>query len=67
MLFLVILEDDKSGNFLRGDKPFLHRNARSRAKSRINDVASKYHLRHFRKVKTDIFVNVIYRGCSLFG
>ena len=64
MLFLVIFEDDKSGTFL---------SAPSRAKSRTNDVTSKYHLRHFwtsQKVKTDIFVNVhvhvIYRGYSNF-
>ena len=60
MLFLVIFEDDKSGNFLRGDKSF---RTLKRAKSRTNDVTSKNHLRHFgasQKLKTDIFVNVIY-------
>ena len=44
--------------------PFERYNAPSRAKSRTNDVTSKYHLRHFgtsQKVKTDIFVNVIYK------
>ena len=44
--------------------PFEGSNTPSRAKSRTNDVTSKYHLRHFwmsQKVKTDIFVNVIYK------
>ena len=44
--------------------PFERLNAPSRAKSRTNDVTSKYHLRHFgtsQKVKTGIFVNVIYQ------
>ena len=44
--------------------PFERQNAPSRAKIRTNDVTSKYQLRHFgtsQKVKTDIFVNVIYK------
>ena len=44
--------------------PFERKNGPSRAKSRTNDITSKYHLRHFgtsQKVKTDIFVNVIYK------
>ena len=44
--------------------PFERLNAPSRAKSRTNDVMSKYHLRHFgtsQRLKTNIFVNVIYK------
>ena len=44
--------------------PFERLYAPSRAKSRTNDVTSMYHLRHFgtsQMVKTDIFVNVIYK------
>ena len=40
MLFLVIFEDDKNGNFLRGDDPLERLNALIRAKIRINDVTS---------------------------
>ena len=61
MLFLVIFEDATS---LEEIDPFERLNAPSCAKSRTNDVTSKYHLCHFRtsqKVKTDIFVNVIYK------
>ena len=55
MLFLVIFEDDKSGDFLRGDKSFRTLKRTKSCKSRTNDVTSKYHLRHFgtsQKVKT---------------
>ena len=58
MLFLVISEDDKSGNFLRGDKSFRTLKRTMSHRSRTNDVTSMYHLRHFgtsQKVKTDIF------------
>ena len=40
MLFLVIFEDDISGNFLRGDKVLRTLKRTSRAKSRTNDVKS---------------------------
>ena len=57
MLFLEIFEDDKSGNFLRGDKSFRTlKRTKSRQKQTI-DVTSKYHSRHFgtsQKVKTGI-------------
>ena len=55
ILFIVIFEDDKSDNFFR---------APSRTKSKANDVMSKHQLRHLGtslQVKTDIFVNVIYK------
>ena len=46
--------------------PFERKYPPSHAKSRTNDVTSKYHLHvsHFgmsQKVKTDIFVNVMYK------
>ena len=64
MLFLVIFEDDKSGNFLRGAKSFRTLKHTKSRQSTTNDATSKYHLHHFgtsQKVKTDIFVNVIYK------
>ena len=51
-------------SFNRGDKSFRTLNAPRHAKSRTKDVTSKYNLHHFgtsQKIKTDIFVNVIYK------
>ena len=64
ILFIVIFEDDKSDNFLRGDKSFRTLKRTESRQKRANDVTSKHQLRHFRtslKVKLDIFVNVIYK------
>ena len=48
MLFLVIFKEAKSDNFLIGEiNPFERLNGPSHAKSRTNDVTSKYHLHHF--------------------
>ena len=62
MLFLVIFEDDKSGNFLRGDKSFrtLKRTKSRQKQSKGRSVKVSF-TSLLEKVKTDIFVNVIYK------
>ena len=51
ILFLVIFEDDKNDNFLRGDKSFWTLKRTKSHQNRVNDVTSKHLLCHFRTSK----------------
>ena len=63
ILFIVIFEDDKSDNFLRGDKSLSNVKTQRVAPKQIKCHNVKASITSFQaslKVKTDIFVNVIY-------
>ena len=64
ILCIESFEDDKSDNFLRGDKSFRTLKRTESRQNRVSDVTSKHQLRHRRtsfKVNTHIFVYVIYK------